>query len=51
MSQKNDNRVDSFIWHLRVSNYVKLKFKPQISSIFHFYRVSDGRMAHILGGK
>ena len=23
--------------------------KPQISSIFHFDRVSDGRMAHVLG--
>jgi hypothetical protein len=23
--------------------------KPQISSIFHFDRVSDGQMAHVLG--
>ena len=25
------------------------RVKPQISSIFHFDRVSDGRMAHVLG--
>ena len=25
--------------------------KPQISSIFHFDRASDGRMAHVLGVK
>ena len=29
--------------------YDKRKLKPQISSIFHFDRVSDGRMTHVLG--
>ena len=29
--------------------YDKWNFKPQISSIFHFDWVSDGRMAHVLG--
>ena len=29
--------------------YDKWNLKPQISSIFHFDRVSDGRMAHVLG--
>ena len=29
----------------------KWNFKPQISSIFHFDRVSEGEMAHILGVK
>ena len=24
MSQKNDNRVDSFIWHLRVGTYFSI---------------------------
>ena len=32
-----------------ISTYSKWNFKPQISSIFHFDRVSDGGMAHILG--
>ena len=32
-----------------VSTYDKWNFKPQISSIFHFERVSDGWMAHVLG--
>ena len=31
--------------------YDEWNFKPQILSIFHFDRVSDGRMAHILGVK
>ena len=34
-----------------ISTYVKWNFKPQISSIFHFDWVSDGRMAHVLGVK
>ena len=34
-----------------ISTYDKLKFKPQISSIFHFDQVIDGRMAHLLGVK
>ena len=34
-----------------ISTYDKWNFKPQISSIFHFDPVSDGRMAHILSGK
>ena len=34
-----------------LSIYDKWNFKPQISSIFHFDRVSDGRMAHVLGVK
>ena len=29
--------------------YDKRNFKPQISSIFHFDRVSDSQMARILG--
>ena len=32
-----------------ISTYDKLNFKPQISSIFHFDRASDGRMADALG--
>ena len=32
-----------------ICTYDKWNFKPQISSIFHFDWVSDGRMAHILG--
>ena len=34
-----------------ISTYDELNFKPQISSIFHFDWVSDGRMAHVLGVK
>ena len=34
-----------------LSTYDKWNFKPQISSIFHFDRASDGRMAHLLGVK
>ena len=30
-------------------NLVAYLLKPQISSIFHFDRVSDGRIAHVLG--
>ena len=29
--------------------YDKWNFKPQISSIFYFNQVSDGRMSHVLG--
>ena len=32
-----------------ISTYDKWNFKPQISSIFHFDRESDGEMAHMLG--
>ena len=31
--------------------YVEWNFKPQISSIFHFDRVSDSQMAHVSGVK
>ena len=31
-----------------VCTYDKRNFKSQSSSIFHYDRVSDGRMAHIL---
>ena len=34
-----------------ISKYDKCHFKPQISSIFHCYRVSKGQMAHVLGAK
>ena len=34
-----------------LSTYGKCNFKPQISSIFHFDRESDGQMAHVLGVK
>ena len=34
-----------------ISTYDNWNFKPQISSIFHFDRVSDGQMAHILSVK
>ena len=34
-----------------ISTYDKWNFKPQISSIFYFDRVSYGRMAHVLGVK
>ena len=34
-----------------ISTYDKWNVKPQISSIFHFDPVSDGRMAHVLGVK
>ena len=34
-----------------ISTYDEWNFKPQISSIFHFDRVSDGRMRHVLGVK
>ena len=34
-----------------ISSYDKWNFKPQISSIFHFDRVGDGQMAHVLGVK
>ena len=33
------------------STYDKWTFKPQFSSIFYFDRVSDSRMAHVLGVK
>ena len=33
------------------TTYDKWNLKPQISSIFHFDRVSDGQMSHILGVK
>ena len=32
-----------------ISTYNKWNFKPQILSIFHFDRVSDSRMAQVLG--
>ena len=32
-----------------ISKYDKRNFTPQISSIFHFDRVRDGQMAHVLG--
>ena len=32
-----------------ISTYDNRNFKPQISSIFHFDWVGDGRMAHVLG--
>ena len=32
-----------------ISTFDKWNFKPQISFIFHFDGVSDGRMAHVLG--
>jgi hypothetical protein len=32
-----------------LTTYDKWNLKPQISSIFHFDRVSDGQMARILG--
>ena len=43
--------ISFFIIWLNTANgtYVKWNFKPQISSIFHFDRVSDSRMAHVLG--
>ena len=31
-----------------ISTYDKWNFKQQISSIFHFDRISDGRRAHVL---
>ena len=34
-----------------ISTYVKWNFKPQISSIFRFDKVSDGQMVHVLGVK
>ena len=34
-----------------ISTYHKLNFKPQISFIFHFERLSDGPMARVLGVK
>ena len=34
-----------------ISTYDKWNFKPQISSIFHFERVSDVRLDHVLGVK
>ena len=34
-----------------IFTYDKWNSKPQISAIFHFDRVSDGRMAHLLGFK
>ena len=34
-----------------ISTYDNWNFKPQISSTFHFDRVSDGQMAHILSVK
>ena len=41
----------SLNWDCTVCTYAKCNFKPQISSIFHFDRVSDGWMAHLLGVK
>ena len=34
-----------------ISTYDNWNFKPQISSIFHFDRASDCRMARVLGVK
>ena len=34
-----------------ISTYDNWNFNSQISSIFHFDRASDGRMAHVLGVK
>ena len=34
-----------------IATYDKFNFKPQISSIFHFDRVSDSQLALILGVK
>ena len=31
-----------------IPTYDEWNFKPQISSIFHFDQVSEGRMAHVL---
>ena len=52
---KSTNSVIKMAWcpHEGISKktYDKWNFKPEVSSIFHFDRESDGRMAHVLGVK